>query len=125
MAILSTNCSVKVAGEVTITKHRLTGLLDKNIMLFYGLVWQKHPSGPWIRSANTFTSALNSKLASELDAKIDDGRPGTGKFLASKGNLNEKYCYDKTYSDVDKAIYNKDDRLDFGCNILYVMEDVK
>ena len=69
--------------------------------------------------------AISSTVASELDAKIDDGRPGTGKFLASKGNLNEKYCYDKTYSDVDKAIYNKDDRLDFGCNILYVMEDVK
>ena len=109
-------------------------LLDKNIMLFYGLVWQKHPSGPWIRSANTFTSALNSKLASELDAKIDDGRPTTGNLMGivpAKG-INEadaekmkKYCYDAAGNDIEKALYNTSTNTQYGCDLIKVMEPVK
>ena len=74
---------------------------------------------------NPNTLAISSKVSSQLDAKIDDGRPGTGRLLASKADRDENYCYDKMWNQVDKAIYNKDDRTDYGCNLIKVMEDVK
>ena len=81
------------------------------------------------------TGFISAKLASELDAKIDDGRPGKGKLLALKSgharrsgatdNEIKQACYDQDFSDVDKAIYNSSTDLKYGCNIIKVMEDVK
>ncbi|MBR1429554.1 MAG: hypothetical protein IJ590_04870, partial [Rickettsiales bacterium] len=81
------------------------------------------------------TSALPAKLASEIDAKLDDGRPGTGRILAMKGGNAHKpgatedehlaNCYDKMADQVDKAIYHSGTDLKHGCNITYVMEDMK
>ena len=81
------------------------------------------------------TSALPAKLASEIDAKLDDGRPGTGRVLAMKGGNAHKpdttkdehlaNCYDKMADQVDKAIYHSGTDLKHGCNITYVMEDMK
>ena len=81
-------------------------------------------------SNNTATSAstqasLNAKLTSELDAKIDDGRPGSGRFLAFKNVNDPQYCYDKTSNEVHLAIYNSDKDNKYGCNIIKVMGDVK
>ena len=79
-------------------------------------------------------SALSSKMMSELDAKIDDGRPISGKVMATRGNAANgltdpaqlaKYCYDKAGDQTEKAIYNSDENKEFGCNIIKVMEDVK
>ena len=69
--------------------------------------------------------ALDSKIASEFDAKVDDGRPGSGKVLAFKTVNDPQYCYDKQFADVDKAIYNSNTNNKYGCNIIKVMEDVK
>ena len=81
------------------------------------------------------TGALSSKMSSELDAKIDDGRPGTGKVVAFKGNASRRNgasaneilqtCYDRPVREVSKAIYHSDNNLKYGCNIIKVMEDVK
>ena len=81
------------------------------------------------------TSALPAKLASEIDAKLDDGRPGTGRVLAMKGGNAHRSdtteaehlanCYDKMADQVDKAIYHSGTDLKHGCNITYVMEDMK
>ena len=75
------------------------------------------------------SGALSSKLTSELDAKIDDGRPGTGKFLAMKyyGLYNNQMdvCYDKNANEISTSIYHGSNNLKYGCNLLYVMEDVK
>jgi hypothetical protein len=68
---------------------------------------------------------MSSKLTSELDAKIDDGRPGSGRFLAFKTVNEEKYCYDKIAAEAHRAIYNSTSDSKYGCDILYVMEDVK
>ena len=80
-------------------------------------------------------SLLSSKMMSELDAKIDDGRPGTGKLLALKGyratvdgatNAQiENTCYDKPFEDVNIALYHNSNNLEYGCNLIKVMEDVK
>jgi len=80
-------------------------------------------------------SALSAKMSSELDAKLDDGRPGTGRILAMKGgrahaqNASESQhlanCYDKMADQVDKAIYHSSTNLEDGCNITYIMSDVK
>ena len=69
-------------------------------------------------------SALNAKLSSELDAKIDDGRPTTGKLLGVKtmyGLLNptEEVCYD------DHELYLNTTENKNGCHLLRVMEDIK
>ena len=88
------------------------------------------------RNAKTRDNAsFSSKLASELDAKVDDGRPGSGKILAIKGghahNKNtteaqhKKVCYDQMANNVDKAIYESSTDIKYGCNIIKVMEDVK
>ena len=79
--------------------------------------------------------ALSAKMTSELDAKIDDGRPGSGKFLALKsGTAHRKNatendhlltCYDKKANEVDKAIYHSSTANKYGCNLMYLMEDVK
>ena len=79
--------------------------------------------------------ALSAKMASELDAKLDDGRPGTGRILAMKaGSAHDKgvsmdthnaVCYDKRADEVDKAIYQSSTNLKFGCNVTYVMEKLK
>ena len=83
--------------------------------------------------------AFSAKIASELDAKIDDGRPGTGKLLGLKGafafakkdgvkSTNDEHmavCYDKMANEVDKAIYHTTSDMKYGCNIFKVMEDVK
>ena len=79
--------------------------------------------------------AFSSKMSSLLDSKIDDGRPGSGKLLAMKsGNARRpdasedeiiNSCYDQTFENVDKAIYNSDSNLKYGCNIIYVMNDLK
>ena len=86
-------------------------------------------------SSKASTAFLTAKLTSELDAKIDDGRPGSGRMLAMKSirahdenTSNSKHlanCYDKMANEVDKAIYNSSTNFEDGCNITYIMEDVK
>ena len=89
------------------------------------------------------TSELDAKIQKcqsqiallQLDAKIDDGRPGTGSILAMKGgtahdrNTTEDQhiavCYDKRADQVDKAIYHSNTNLKFGCNVMYVLEGLK
>ena len=79
--------------------------------------------------------ALSAKMASLLDSKIDDGRPGTGKVLAMKSGDAHRMetteaqhiagCYDQTADKVDKAIYHTTTNLKYGCNIIKIMEKVK
>ena len=80
-------------------------------------------------------ASFSAKLASELDAKVDDGRPGSGKILALKGghahnknttaDQHKKVCYDQMANNVDKALYETSTDIKYGCNIIKVMEDVK
>ena len=78
-------------------------------------------------------AALSSKMMSELDAKIDDGRPISGKVMATRGNAANgltdpsvlaRYCYDKAGEQTESAIYNSDTNIEFGCNIIYVMKNI-
>ena len=79
--------------------------------------------------------SMSAKLTSELDSKIDDGRPGTGKLLGLKSGYAHRSgateqdvtnnCYDQKPENVDKAIYNNSTDLKYGCNIIKVMEDLK
>ena len=80
------------------------------------------------------SSTVNAKIAGELDAKIDDGRPGTGKFVSVKAGYSliktdedtlKQVCFDQLTPNVKSAIYNSDTNLKYGCNIIKVMEDVK
>jgi hypothetical protein len=108
--------------------YLLKRLADKNMLLFHD---------NWSTGSRRVAigTALNAKMMSELDAKIDDGRPGTGKLLAYKdGRGSNKTapdsevkatCYDKDYSEVDKAIYHETTDLKYGCGVLRIMEDVK
>lgn len=70
-------------------------------------------------------TALDSKTAAKIDEKIDDGLPGKGKVLAFTTVDSSKYCYNQRYNLVNQAEYNKDDDIKYGCNMLYVMRDVK
>ena len=106
-----------------------------NIIVFQYLLMRENPRNHINEYTDLKYGALNAKLMSELDAKIDDGRPGTGKLLASKSTFEldatateeqkAKICYDNTIEHLDKAIYVSDTNQKYGCNIIKVMEDVK
>ena len=87
-------------------------------------------------SCSKSVGAISAKMTSELDAKIDDGRPGTGRLLAYKNDYVhqnskpsnaeiEKVCYNKPINQVSSAIYENSSNMRYGCNIIKVMEDVK
>ena len=61
---------------------------------------------------------------SELDAKIDDGRPWTGRLVGIKTiygylNADQEVCYDNNGLYLNKTASKN------GCNLMYLMEDVK
>ena len=78
---------------------------------------------------------FSAKITSQLDAKIDDGRPGSGTLLAMKGQYATKpsstedqikaTCYDKDFSEVEKANYNTSNDRKHSCNVLKIMSDIK
>ncbi len=81
-----------------------------------------------------YGSALSSHVMSQLDVKIDDGRPFTGRLLGLRNDSTfgvtdvtklEQHCYDKTGENAEKAIYNDNKNEEYGCNIAYIMNDVK
>ncbi|MBQ7537040.1 MAG: hypothetical protein IJT14_02865, partial [Rickettsiales bacterium] len=122
----------KTSGARNYLNHNTTNELYNNVFyqsldnhnaIMFKYLNSDIGSGATRKSSNK--SALPSKLASEFDAKIDDGRPGSGKFLAFHMVDDPKYCYDKTSAEVHLAIYNSDTNSAYGCNIIKVMEDVK
>ena len=88
-------------------------------------------------NAQTDFAGFSSKVAAQLDAKIDDGRPGTGRLFGLKSEAATRTgatrqtilnsCYDGDFTDdsIKKSIYHSDTNTKYGCNLLYVMEDVK
>ena len=76
------------------------------------------------KDPNVKNAPINAKLMSELDAKIDDGRPWTGKLVGIKTiygylNADQEVCYDS------KGLYLSQTASKNGCNLIYTMEDVK
>ena len=127
---LSSYAGREVLGGMYFTKR----LMDKNFLLANGLIFEGRPGSAYSASSNKFISALNSKLASELDAKIDDGRPTTGNLMGikpSKGKeetdaeKSKQYCYDMSGNDIEKALYNNSTNTQYGCDLVYVMEQIK
>ena len=115
-------------------QYFMNKVVDKNIMILNGKIFTIHRTGVVYAATNTFTSAINSKLASELDAKIDDGRPTTGNLFGVKpskrwvetdAEKSKQYCYDASGNDIEHAIYNTSTNTQYGCDIIKVMEDVK
>ena len=73
---------------------------------------------------NIRNAPINAKLMSELDAKIDDGRPWTGRLVGIKTiygylNTDKEVCYDSN------GLYLNQTASKNGCNLIKVMEDVK
>ncbi|MBQ7536860.1 MAG: hypothetical protein IJT14_01925, partial [Rickettsiales bacterium] len=107
--------------------HNLMAFIDAPTIFFNGKT-------RYVNDTKKY-GALSAKMAGELDAKVDDGRPGSGRVLAMKSAMahvsatNDKSyienCYDKDATEIDKAIYNSSTDLRYGCNIIKVMEDVK
>jgi hypothetical protein len=86
---------------------------------FQKLLYYIYPNIPNIRNA-----PINAKLMSELDAKIDDGRPWTGRLVGIKTiygylNTDKEVCYDSN------GLYLNQTASKNGCNLIKVMEDVK
>ena len=117
-----------LSGDRTADSTTLYNLvLNKNTISFYDDITST-------TSRTKYGSALNAKMTSELDAKIDDGRPMSGRLIGLRNKKTytmtdaeqlSQYCYDKTGADVEKAIYNSDTSEEHGCNFVYIMNDVK
>ena len=76
------------------------------------------------KDPNVKNAPINAKLMSELDAKIDDGRPWTGRLVGIKTiygylNADQEVCYDIN------GLYLNQTASKNGCNLIKVMEDVK
>jgi len=106
-------------------------ITNKNAIIF-GLVEHKDGAST---SQQSIYGAIPAKMTSELDAKIDDGRPNTGKLLAVKSgyaqtaisdNERSSICYDKLASELDGSpLYVTKSDKKYACDVMYVMEDVK
>ena len=78
------------------------------------------------------TGILTATLANQLDAKLDDGRPGTGVVIGLKNGYvktssltesdKKKICYNTLQADVSDAYYIASTDAKNGCNIMYVIK---
>ena len=117
----------------------LSGDRTADSTTLYNLVLNKNTISFYDDTTSTarrtkYGAALSSKMMSELDAKIDDGRPMSGRLIGLRNKKTytmtdaeqlSQYCYDKTGENVERAIYNSDTNEEYGCNITYIMSDVK
>ncbi len=127
-------------GEVAYQFYK-NKLVDHNYLITYLTAIS---DGSRVSTQDKRAAFVDAKMASELDAKIDDGRPGTGRILGIKAGLSVPTGYDQTrqgtadeqkqvcfdqldtsVQDINKAIYHNSTNLKYGCNIIKVMEDVK
>ena len=112
------NASTSPHSEFT-TKQKQS--LDKKntIIMSIPFVSQDVEADPSVKNA-----VLTAKLTSELDAKIDDGRPETGKLIGMRAiyglfHPEVEVCHD------GNGIYLSSDSNRYGCNIVYAMENIK
>ena len=75
------------------------------------------------------TGIFSADMTNQLDVKLDDGKPGSGKILALKNgysratNVESKtVCYNQTQDNISKAYYLNNKENENGCNIIYVLE---
>ena len=127
--------------EIAYTSYR-NKFVDKNYIITY-VTYESQARAGWVTSDRR-GSFVSAKMASELDAKVDDGRPGTGRIIGIKAGLSvpkesnkprqgtedeqKQVCFDQldtSVEDINKAIYHSSTDLKYGCNIIKVMEDVK
>ena len=125
-------------GEVAYQFYK-DKLVNHNFIITYSVL-----NNPTLSTQDKRAAFVSAKMASELDAKIDDGRPGTGRVLGIKAGLStptgydeprqgtadeqKQVCFDQldtSVEDINKAIYHNSTDLKYGCNIIKVMEDIK
>ena len=79
-------------------------------------------------------NSTRTRISFELNAKIDDGSPMRRNILDLKNKETysitaaeqlANYCSDQTSTNIENVIYNSNIDLQYGCNIIKVMEDVK
>ena len=120
-------------NELFVSESVKNAVLDKNSISIF------HMNDSFVRKGKSAT--FSARMMSELDAKIDDGRPGTGKLIGLKGQHayqegttgNEEenpdttlnVCYDQHVAQAGTAVYHTSTDLKYGCEVLKVMEDVK
>lgn len=100
---------------------------NKNFIVFYRNVSSVADSTYGVHQ--TSTGLVSSTIMNQLDVKVDDGRPGTGKVLAMKNGYAHQVdetekklvCYNQIESKVDQGYYVKDKDVKFGCNFIYVL----
>lgn len=78
------------------------------------------------------TGILSADIANQLDVKLDDGKPGSGKLIGLKNGYVKKsgikeddikrICYNTLQKDVSSAYYVSNTETKNGCNILYVIK---
>jgi hypothetical protein len=116
------------------TEYFIKKILDQNVLLTQGIIFEKSQTGSFQVAMNKYVSTLSAKLSSELDAKIDDGRPTTGRLLGIKGSKGwfetnderlKRYCYDAAGNDIEHAIYNTSTNTQYGCDLIYMMKPVR
>ena len=113
-----------IAHSYHVDREELTLKHKQALNNHNALILSKPYKNPNARDRMAQRSALNAKLSSELDAKIDDGRPTTGKLLGVKtiyGLLKptEEVCYD------NNELYLNTTENKYGCHLFKVMEDIK
>ena len=136
--VFGVNTGIQKKHELNNLKYAMTVKNHNAIILFNRTTDGKPVNGFGSKASGCLRNsngAISARLTSELDAKIDDGRPGSGKMLALKTGHSRsrdatqseinKTCFDRDFEEVDKAIYTSDTNLKYGCNIIKVMEDVK
>ena len=120
-------------------KNFLNELDQKNAIILYsyneGFSFDFSEAFSSGKLKRTQVGVLNSLVANHIDIKFDDGRPGSGRILALKsGNAHYdsiemrehmKHCYDRRADKVSEAYYNDSTDRKYGCNLIWVLNDVR
>lgn len=78
------------------------------------------------------TGVLSATMTRMLDEVMDNGKPGSGKFIALKNGYTQslsddkekkKVCYNTLQNEISKAQYVSDTQGRTGCNFMYIMEE--
>ena len=78
------------------------------------------------------TGVLSATMTRMLDEVMDNGKPGSGKFIALKNGYaksltddkdKKDVCYNMLQNEVSKAQYVSDTQGRTGCNFMYIMEE--
>ena len=129
--IRGSNNSLKVSrGHELYNTNYANQINSQNVLFLYRNV--PSDADDTFGSSSISTGLFSSSLTNQIDAKLDDGMPGSGILLALKSgyahqsssneDIQKSVCYYETFENVGSAYYNNNNDVKYGCNVAYILK---